>query len=65
MNFYKIKEKLNIKRLIALVVALVILFNLAVTVVISESFLNTEDFAQSERGQGLLVKPLSSSVYMK
>ncbi len=65
MDFSKIKEKLNIKKLIAIVVVLIVLFNLVATIVVSESFLNTKSFAESEKGQSLLEKPLSSTAYVK
>lgn len=65
MDFSKIKEKVSIKKLIAIAVVLIVLFNLVATVVVSESFLSTERFAESKRGQSLLEKPLSSTAYVK
>ncbi len=64
MNFLKIKEKLNIKRIVAVIVALLILFEIAATVVVSEGFLNTERFAQSKKGQSILEQQLSPAAYI-
>jgi len=65
MEFSKIKEKLSVKKIIAIIVASFILFELAATVAVSESFLNTQRFAESEKGQSVLEKELSSVQYIK
>lgn len=65
MEFSKIKEKLSVKKIIAIIVASLILFELAATVAVSESFLNTQRFAESEKGQSVLEKELSSAQHIK
>lgn len=60
MTLSQLKEKLNVKKLMALVIAIIIVYQLLSAIIISESFLNREEFAESERGASIISQPLSS-----
>lgn len=60
----KIKENINIKKLIAIVIIVVVAVQLIITIVVSESFLNVHKFSESEKADMLISKPLSSQNYI-
>lgn len=65
MDFLTIKEKVNIKKLIAIVVALFVAFEIVATVAVCESFLNAKGFAQSKKAEGVVERELSPTEYVK
>lgn len=65
MKFDKIQEKLNSKKIAAIVVAVLVFVQIASVVFVSESFLNTERFSKSERAKGIISQQLSSQEDIK
>lgn len=60
----KIKEKVKIKKIIAIVIAVLVVAELVTVVVVSESFFDTEKFAQSEKADLVISQPLSSQEHI-
>lgn len=61
MTLLQLKEKLTVKKIIAVAIAIIIVYQLLSAIIISESFLNREKFAESERGESIISQPLSSA----
>ena len=60
----RIKEKSTFKKVIAVVVAAIVVIQSIVTIAVTESFLDTEKFSQSERADKLVSSPLSSQEHI-
>lgn len=65
MILSKLKEKINFKKLILVVVAVLVVAQVVAAIVVSESFLNTERFLASEKVSKIIVQPLSSQADMQ
>lgn len=64
MFLEKVKEKLKLRKLVAIIIALVVVIQAVITVVVCESFLNTDSFSASEKAESIITKPLSTNEYI-
>lgn len=63
--FEKIKSKISIKKLILIVAVILVVSQVITTIVVSESFLNTRRFLQSEKADDIMKAPLSSQSHLQ
>ncbi len=64
MFLEKVKEKINFKRILAVVISLFIVFQVVAAVIVSEDFLDTDSFCVSERAEGIITQPLSQNEHI-
>ncbi len=61
----RIKEKISLKKLALILIAVFVVAELVTVVAVSESFLNAEKFSQSEKAKKIIEAPLSSDEHLK